>query len=1053
MPKLLFSLLGIGFLSMTSAQTFTEWQDADINAVNRLPMRATKFAYESVATAAVGDKNASGRFLMLDGIWRFCWTRHADQRPADFFCTDYNDRTWSTMPVPGLWELNGYGDPQYVNVGYPWREQFANNPPEVPLVENHVGSYRRWIDIPAEWSGRQIVAHFGSATSNLYLWVNGRFVGYSEDSKLECEFDITRFVQPGKNLFAMQVFRWSDGTYLEDQDFFRLSGLSRESYLYARDKRHIEDVRLTPGLSENYTRGTLDVELAFPMAAKGCTAEVRLTAPDGAPAFNTVQRTKITGPTAHLSFDAGQIALWSAETPVLYTVTVTLQDSAGDTIEVIPLHTGFREVKVEDGQLLVNGKPVLLKGANRHEMDPDGGYVVSLERMIEDIRILKENNFNAVRTCHYPDDPRWYDLCDRYGIYLVAEANIESHGMGYDEKTLAKDPAYAKAHLERNERNVKRNINHPSVIVWSLGNEAGDGANFDACYDWVKAYDPTRPVQYERSEGGRNTDIVCPMYWTYDQCNTYLEDHVYKGWKSGDTSFGERLTKPLIQCEYAHAMGNSMGGFGIYWQMIRKYPHYQGGFIWDFVDQSLRKTGRNGAMIYGYGGDWNPYDASDLNFCDNGLISPDRVPNPHMYEVRYWQQPLWTELAGDNRTLSVFNENFFRTADNCYLRWTVLCDGEAVRSGIVADLKIAPQQSMTVALPFDVTTLPADGELLLNVEYRLKDSEPLLEPDHRIAYEQFVLRESAPADLSVQERMADRCNSLGTLTVRDNDRNYLIVESPAMRIDFRKSDGLMTRYEVNGKALLNEGAALEPDFWRAPTDNDFGAKLNEENRVWEHPGLRLLKLEHGVEKGIAVVTARYDMEKIDAVLTLEYRLNNAGEITVREQLTAGERTDVPDMMRFGMRMRMPAAYDRIDYYGRGPWENYADRKDAALLGRYRQTVDEQFYPYIRPQETGTKSDVRCWRQSDITGRGIEVVASEPFSASALNYSREALDEGLTKKQGHSQEIEPDRAVWLTIDKKQCGLGCIDSWGQHTQPEHRLPYKDYTFEFKITPCIR
>lgn len=487
--------------------------------------------------------------------------------------------------------------------------------------------------------------------------------------------------------------------------------------------------------------------------------------------------------------------------------------------------------------------------------------------------------------------------------------------------------------------------------------------------------------------------------------------------------------------------------------MIRKYPHYQGGFIWDFVDQSLRKTGRNGAMIYGYGGDWNPYDASDLNFCDNGLISPDRVPNPHMYEVRYWQQPLWTELAGDNRTLSVFNENFFRTADNCYLRWTVLCDGEAVRSGIVADLKIAPQQSMTVALPFDVTTLPADGELLLNVEYRLKDSEPLLEPDHRIAYEQFVLRESAPADLSVQERMADRCNSLGTLTVRDNDRNYLIVESPAMRIDFRKSDGLMTRYEVNGKALLNEGAALEPDFWRAPTDNDFGAKLNEENRVWEHPGLRLLKLEHGVEKGIAVVTARYDMEKIDAVLTLEYRLNNAGEITVREQLTAGERTDVPDMMRFGMRMRMPAAYDRIDYYGRGPWENYADRKDAALLGRYRQTVDEQFYPYIRPQETGTKSDVRCWRQSDITGRGIEVVASEPFSASALNYSREALDEGLTKKQGHSQEIEPDRAVWLTIDKKQCGLGCIDSWGQHTQPEHRLPYKDYTFEFKITPCIR
>ncbi|MDE6623076.1 MAG: DUF4981 domain-containing protein, partial [Alistipes sp.] len=822
-------------------------------------------------------------------------------------------------------------------------------------------------------------------------------------------------------------------------DFFRLSGLARESYLYARDKRHIDDIRLETVLSENYTRGRLDVTLTLPAAARGCTAEVALTAPDGTPV--TSRTAKIAGTTTRLALDAGAIRLWSAELPALYGVTVTLADAAGRTLEVIPLHAGFREAKVEGGQLLVNGQPVLIKGANRHELDPDGGYVVPVERMKEDIRILKENNFNAVRTCHYPNDPRWYDLCDRYGIYLVAEANIESHGMGYGEKSLAKNPAFAAAHLERNRRHVRRNVNHPSVIVWSLGNEAGDGPNFDACYDWIKANDPTRPVQYERgiyTGGGRNTEIVCPMYWDYEHCRKYLESDP---------------EKPLIQCEYAHAMGNSMGGFGLYWQMVRRYPQYQGGFIWDFVDQSLRKRGKNGAMIYGYGGDWNPYDASDLNFCDNGLISPDRVPNPHMHEVRYWQQPLWTTLGEDRKTLSVFNENFFRAADDCYLRWTVRCDGEPVRSGIVAELDIAPRQRATVVLPLDPTALPAAGELLLDVEYRLKHAEPLLAPDHRVACQQFVLREAAPADPAVAERKADRHHSLGELALRDDDRNYLVVESPVVRIDFDRRTGLMTRYEVDGRALLDEGAVLEPNFWRAPTDNDFGAGLQAKHRVWADPGLKLRSLDRTLSEGVAVVTARYDLEKVGAQLTLEYRMNNAGEIAVSERMTAGERTDIPDLMRFGMRLRMPESYDRIDYYGRGPWENYADRKDGALVGRYRQTVDEQFYPYIRPQETGTKSDVRRWRQGDIAGRGLEITASEPFSASALRYAQEALDEGLTKKQGHSQEIEPDRAVWLCIDKVQYGLGCIDSWGRLPQPEYRLPYKDYTFEWKITPFAR
>ena len=1037
MKKTLLTLLLGALAAGLHAQSFTEWQDPEVNAVNRLPMRATCFAYESADAAAAGDKSASERFLTLDGEWRFCWVRHADERPTEFFRTDFNDGAWGTMPVPGMWELNGYGDPQYLNIGYPWREQFENDPPHVPVQENHVGSYRRWIDIPAEWSGREIVAHFGSVTSNLYLWVNGRFVGYSEDSKLEAEFDITRYVRPGRNLFAMQVFRWSDGTYLEDQDFFRLAGIARESYLYARDRRHVADIRLDATLSENYTRGTLGVGLTFPAAARGCTAEVALTAPDGVPvASGTV---KVTGRTARLALDAGTIRPWSAETPVLYGVTVTLRDAAGRTLEVIPLRTGFREVKIVNGQLLVNGQPILLKGANRHEMDPDGGYVVSRERMLQDIRLFNETNSNAVRTCHYPDDPYWYELCDRYGLYMVAEANIESHGMGYDERTLARDPRYAKAHLERNMRNVQRNVNHPAVIIWSLGNEAGDGANFDACFDWIKAWDPSRVIQYERADdtpGNRNTEIFCPMYWSYDLCRKYLATNP---------------SRPLIQCEYAHAMGNSLGGFGLYWQLIRSEPRYQGGFIWDFVDQSLRKQGRNGVTVYGYGGDWNPYDASDQNFCDNGLVSPDRVPNPHMHEARYWQQPLWSSFAEESNTLSVFNENFFRAIDNCYLRWSVLCDGEAVQSGLVADLCVAPQRDTTLRLPIRREALPAAGEPLVNVQSRLRDAEPLLAPDHRLAYQQFTLRAAAPADLTVAERRADRHNSLGEITVRDNDRNYLIVESPLVRIDFRRTDGLMTRYEVCGTRLLDEGAVLEPNFWRAPTDNDFGAGLQRKNRVWDNPGLRLTSLEHATEQGVATVTARYALERTGGTLTLEYRIDNAGEIAVREVLVADdERSGVPDLMRFGMRMRLPAAFDRIDYYGRGPWENYADRKDGALLGRYRQTVEEQFYPYIRPQETGTKTDVRRWRQHDPAGRGVEITAAAPFSASALHYAQEALDEGLSKRQGHSPEVEADDAVWLTIDKAQYGLGGIDSWGQITEPEYRLPYGDYEFRFLIRP---
>ncbi|MEI3584669.1 MAG: glycoside hydrolase family 2 TIM barrel-domain containing protein [Alistipes shahii] len=1031
MKKILLCWLAAATALTAGAQS-NEWQDAGVNAVNRMPMHGSWFAYESPEAAQTGDKTLSERFVTLNGNWKFNWVRDADQRPTDFFRVGYNDKGWNDMPVPGLWELNGYGDPVYLNVGYAWRGWFKNDPPHVPIEQNHVGSYRRTVDIPAAWAGRQIVAHFGSVTSNIYLWVNGRYVGYSEDSKLEAEFDLTPYVKPGRNLIAFQVFRWCDGTYLEDQDFFRLSGVGRDCYLYARDRRQITDIQVDAAPSADYTAGTVAVKAFFPRQARGCSVELALTDAQGRSVAS--QQLRVTKDEERCTLNAGKVALWSAETPVLYGLTATLRAPAGEVIEVIPLRIGFRDVKIEGGQLLVNGRPVLIKGANRHEMDPDYGYYVSEGRMLEDIRIMKENNINAVRTCHYPDDARWYSLCDQYGLYVVAEANIESHGMGYGEKTLAKNPLYAKAHLERNERNVQRSINHPSVIIWSLGNEAATG-NFDACYDWIKVYDPSRPIHHERavySPGSRNADI-CPMYWGYERCEKYL---------------AENPAKPPIQCEYAHAMGNSMGGFREYWELIRREPKYQGGFIWDFVDQSLHKKGRNGVTVYGYGGDWNPYDPSDQNFCDNGLIRPDRIPNPHMEEVRYYYQSVWTSWAGDaGNTVEVLNENFFRGLENYDLHWEVLCDGTPLRRGVVDGLKAAPQQRVRIALPYNPATLPAAGELLLDVAYKLKTAEGILPAGHTTRA-QLPIREyvfTAPAAKSAAEGES--------LFVADNHKDFLIVAGNGLRLDFSRKTGFITRYEVRGLDFLADGSTLRPNFWRAPTDNDFGAGLQHKMAVWKQPEMKLKTLTHAEADGIVTVKASYEMPGVQATLEIEYAVDNTGAVTIAQSLHATPGAD-PDMFRFGMRFEMPEAFDRLQYYGRGPRAStVADRKSSAFVGLYRQSVDEQFHPYIRPQETGTKSDLRWWHLADIGGRGLTVTSDAPFSASALHYPQESLDEGPAKRQGHSPEVEKQKNVSVCLDKVQYGLACVNSWGALPLPEYRIPYADYTFRLKIAPATR
>ena len=937
------------------------------------------------------------------------------------------------MPVPGVWELNGFGDPIYVNVGYAWREQFRNNPPQVPTVNNHVGSYRREITVPAHWKGKEIIAHFGSVTSNMYLWVNGKYVGYSEDSKMEAEFNLTPYLKPGqKNLIAFQVFRWCDGTYLEDQDFFRYSGVGRDCYLYARSKKQIADIRITPDLDAQYQNGSLAINLT----TKG-RGEIELELFD---TNNQPVVTKSLNASGNISttMEVASPNKWTAETPYLYTLHATLKEG-NKVLEVIPIKVGFRKVELKNAQILVNGQPILIKGANRHEMDPDGGYVVSRERMIQDIQIMKMFNLNAVRTCHYPDNNLWYELCDQYGLYVVAEANIESHGMGYGKNTLAKREDYKKAHLERNQRNVQRCFNHPSVIIWSLGNEAGYGPNFEVAYDWVKAEDPSRAVQYERAGTKGKTDIYCPMYADYQWCENYSKDDKYQ--------------KPLIQCEYAHAMGNSQGGFKEYWDLVRKYPKFQGGFIWDFVDQSVRWTGKNGKMIYAYGGDFNRFDASDINFCNNGLISPDRIPNPHAYEVRHFYQNIWTTPANlKNGEINIFNEYFFRDLSAYYLEWEMLKDGKSVRCGRIDNLNVQPQQTAKVKLNLGETD--AKAEWLLNISYKLKNNEDLLPAGYTVAKEQLTLNPYKTPSMQL-----GNCELSNTETVapevQDNDRYYLIVSNDAFRVEFNRTNGYLTKYQIKGLDMIKEGAILKPNFWRAPTDNDFGAHIHRKYVAWKNPEIRLKSLKQRTENKQVIVETAYEMPGVSAKLNLTYVINNEGAIKVTQKMTTDKKAKVSNMFRFGMQMQMPRSFETIEYYGRGPIENYIDRNHCTDLGIYRQSVTEQFYSYIRPQENGTKTDIRWWRMINKAGNGIEVVATSPFSASALHYTIESLDEGWSKQQGHSPEVEEADLTNLCIDKIQAGLGCVNSWGSIALPEYQVPYQDYEFTFILSPiqhCI-
>ena len=1020
-------LVLLGCVVDITAQTFDEWQNPQVNEVNRAPMHADYFAYPDENSAFKGEKTLQTNYLSLNGLWKFYWVKDADKRPVDFFKTNFDDRLWTTMPIPGIWEMNGYGDPIYLNVGYAWREHYKNNPPIVPVENNHVGSYRRVISVPESWDGKQVFIHFGSVTSNVYLWVNGRFVGYSEDSKLAAEFDITSYLKKGENLIAFQIFRWCDGTYLEDQDFFRLCGVGRDCYHYAREKKRIQDIRVTPELDADYRDARLCVDLE--MKGKG-RVSLKLLDDEGHVVAETV-----TQGSGRVEIAVANPHKWTAETPNLYTLLAVCENGKNGR-EVVPVKVGFRKVEIKDGQFLINGNPVLIKGVNRHEMEPNEGYVLTRDRMLEDIRIMKQMNINAVRTCHYPNDPYWYELCDRYGLYVVAEANVESHGMGYDKTTLAKEPAYLLAHLERNKRNVQCNFNHPSVVIWSMGNEGGFGPNFEACYRWTKKEDPSRPIMYERAGRNEFTDIFCPMYMNYKNCERYAK---------GDDP------RPLIMCEYAHAMGNSQGGFKEYWDLVRKYPKFQGGFIWDFVDQSLFVR-RDGKIFYGYTGDWNEYDSKyDQNFCNNGLIAPDRTWNPHAYEVQRVYQSVWASPVDlKSGKIEVYNENFFRNLDNYRLQWSLLADGYPVQTGWVDHLSVAPGEREVVTLPYDLRKVSDDAEVLLDISICLKHAEPLLTAGFAVAKNQLFVREKKRIDELEPEKPALDSYMLPALEVCDTDEQYLILKGDNCEWRFGKADGFLVGYVADGREQLAQGGKLMPNFWRAPTDNDMGANLHKKLAVWREPGYELISLETlPATKDYIKVKAEYRLKKIEAELKLVYTLYNNGSLKVQQVLKAKGKG--PDLFRFGMQVQVPASMEYITFYGRGPIENYSDRKSAADLGIYQQTVTEQFYPYIRPQENGNKCDVRWWKLVEKGGRGLLLRGEEPLSVSALHYSIDQLDDGDVKDNNrHSELIVPANLTNWCIDKAQIGLGCINSWGSTALPEYLLPFSDYEFTFLLQP---
>ena len=997
------------------------WQDPQVNEKNREPARADFFAFESKEKATQGNAESSERYLSLNGIWHFSWYEHLAEYPENFYALNYNDNSWDSLRLPCCQELCGYGKPLYRNIGYAWMNQYDNNPPLAPNENNHVGLYRKTFSLPDEWKNYDVFLCIGSVTSNVQIWINGKEAGYSEDSKTAAHFNITKYLKKVDNLIALKVMRWCDGTYVEDQDFWRLSGISRDIYLYARPKARFSDIFIHQSLTDDYSNGLLSADISF-VGTNVCNLILQLTDDSGKQLFHTKQSVKSE---FHLAPTIiADIQPWSAEIPTLYSLILTLEDEQGNALEVVKQDIGFRKIEIQGNQLLVNGQPIYIKGVNRHELSTTGGYAVSRQQMKKDIEVIKQFNFNAVRTCHYPDDPYWYQLCDKYGLYMVAEANIEAHGMGYGDKAIAKNKEYEHTILERNITNVELHKNHPSIIIWSLGNESGDGDNFRKAYDWIKHRDTSRPVQYEQAATREHTDIFCPMYYDYEHTERYAQSP----------------NKPLIQCEYAHAMGNSLGGFKQYWDLYRKYPSLQGGFIWDFADQALWTQNQDQQWYYAYSGDFEPVLHSDHNFNCNGLFAPDRSPNPHAWEAKYVQQNIWTTLVDTTKgEIEIFNENFFTDLSNVQLSWTLLSNGEPVAIGTETNLNVQPQNTQRLYLKgFSLSGLPDESEMLLNLSYTIKRAQSLCPAGHEIAKQQLSVRESE----NTQHKTFNTNIYTPTLKQTTGTWQYEVGNHTYI---FSKQNGWLMQIISDNRALMLHDTQMLPSFWRAPTDNDYGAHLQTEFAVWKDISWNL----QDISTTDSSLLANYSAHNCTATLRMEYKMQSDGSLKVTQIL---DKAALPPVFRIGMQLLLPAEKNMLQYYGRGPIENYSDRSFASPIGIYQQTVAEQYYPYVRPQETGNHTDLRWLFVHDRAGVGLLFTATQPFSASVLDRTTESLDDGEEKeaKQSHGLLVPTCGYNIVHIDAVQQGLGCVNSWGAKPLEQYMLNADIYKFTFTIVP---
>lgn len=1038
MKKISFSILCLLSLLVPAhariqGSDLPDWQNPQVFERNRLPMSA--------------HFQTDGPVLSLNGTWKFAWYENMEDRSGEFFHTDYDDSEWGAIPVPAMWELEGYGDPLYNNIGYPWEGHFTNNPPYPAIEHNYVGQYRKVFTLNDGWKGKDIFLHIGSATSNVRVWVNGKEVGYSEDSKMEARFDITPYVKSGENLICLEIFRWCDGTYMEDQDFWRLSGIGRDVYLFARPKSRLENINVvadaggTAHIQTWLTKGVkrLELELLSPQGESLCKKSITKNA-------MSADRSGRLFADSSISIDNAE--LWSAETPVLYTLKIAVLDSRGIT-ETSSIKIGFRDVRIENGLLKVNGVPILVKGVNRHEMNPYKGYVVSKEDMIKDIRRMKELNINAVRTSHYPDDPLWYSLCDEYGLYVVAEANIESHGTGW-ENSLSKNPDYAAAHMERVKRNVERNFNHPSIIIWSLGNEAGYGPNIRSCYDLVKKMDASRPVQYQYEhdlcEGF--SDIFCPMYFDYGNCEKYLKTNP---------------SRPLIQCEYAHAMGNSMGGFKEYWDLVRKYPQYQGGFIWDFVDQALWKDTPSGIgtdHVFSFGGDYNDYDTSDNSFNSNGLLASDRSLHPHAYEVAYQYRSIHSSKGEEFNEINVYNEYHFSDLSNFALEWDIEIDGAKAINGRIDNLDIPALQTRTLSLDFK-DEFCDKNDVYLNLRYLLKRSDGLLPAGTVLSYDQICLNE-APIKAFSNSSGVPRYTHKDGLHVFSGEIEFEgsgIVRRMPWKATFNEKTGALTGYSVNDRAVMED--ALLPCFARAATENDLGAGFDRKQAVWRNAEFEVETFSISRMDDCYRVCIKYKDLGDCASPAIAYNVYADGAMTINLEINdAGKLAEAFYLPRFGIEFPMNGAFSNFEFYGYGPHENYSDRHSASLVGHYRQRVEEQYhYGYVRPQESGTKTGLKWIRVIDDNGLGFEISSDEKFSASALPFHWSEMDvKKLQNPQAHSLELKSSACenvrsrgkTWVNVDLRQMGLGCVSSWGEWPRREYMIPAQPYSFTVYLKP---